>query len=371
MNEKILNNLIAERVRISNRVREMIEAGVKPEDQGNYDQAMADFANFTKQIEDMKSMSKIEDIVQTIDAPIDSRKGFENFIRYGDTSNVIYNSVTTGTGSAGYLVPEELRKEIIRVMYEASAMMGLAQVINTTTLTDIPIDGTAPTAYWVAEEGAYTASSPTVGRIQLGANKVGVLVQASEELLQDSVFDVGTYITDLAGIAIGRACENEFINGTASGRPSGIIAGTWSFGLTSSVTNSFNYADLVNLYTKVKTPYAAKGSWLTGRAALGTIMTLTDAASQYVFQPAYNAGQPDMLLGRPLYTSEYMPALTTTAAGVAFGDFSAYKIGLRGALTAQRLNELYAANGQVGFRFHLRVDGKMADTAAVKHLACL
>jgi HK97 family phage major capsid protein len=99
-------------------------------------------------------------------------------------------------------------------------------------------------------------------------------------------------------------------------------------------------------------------------------MLLQDAASHYVFQPSYNAGTPDMLLGRPIHTSEYMPALTTTAKGIAFGDFSYYKIALRAGLTAQRLNELYAGNGQVGFRFQMRVDGELALAEAIKYLAC-
>lgn len=366
MSEKLLNNMIAERAKITNKVRDMVEAGVKPEQQEEYDKYMADFNNLTKQIEDIRTMSKAEDVVETITAPIvDEKKSFENFVRYGE----VYNAVSTGTSSAGYLVPEELRKSIVEIMYEAGAMLNLAEVFNTTTLTDIPVDGTAPTAYWIAEEGTFTASSPTVSRIQIGANKIGTMIQVSEELLADSAFDVESYIARLAGTALGRAAENEFINGTVSGRPTGILGGA-TLGLTSSVTNSFSYADIVGLFTSVKTPYANKGSWLTGRAALGTIMTLQDSASQYIFQPSYNGGQPDMLLGKPLYTSEYMPALTTTAKGVAFGDFSNYKIGLRGGLTMQRLNELYAATGQVGFRVHYRVDGKLALAESVKTLAC-
>lgn len=372
MSVKIMNDLIAKRANIIDQTRKMVEAGVKPEQQDQYNLLMNDFNSLTKQIEDLRTMEKVDDILEDIATPnvVDEKKAFENFIRFGDTSGVVFNSVTSGSGSAGYLVPEDLRKEIVRIMYEAGAMMNLAQVINTTTLTDIPIDGTAPTAYWIAEEGAFTDSSPTVNRVQLGANKLGVMVKVSEELLSDSAFDVESYVAELAGTAMGRSAENEFINGTVSGRPSGLIAGTFSFGLTSSVTNSFNYEDLVGLFAAVKTPYANKGAWLTGRPALGTIMTMKDAANQFVFQPSYDAGQPDRLLSRPLHTSEYMPALTTTAKGIAFGDFSHYKIAVRGGMSAQRLNERYADTGQVGFRFWQRLDGKMALAEAVKYLVC-
>jgi len=224
MNAVLMNNIIAERAKITDKVRRMVEAGVKPEQQEEYDKYMADFNRLTSQLEDLKKLDVEDGIEVVVDKPIDEKAGFMNFVRTGDVG-MIHNSVTTGSGSAGYLVPEELRKEIVRVMYEAGAMMNLAQVINTNTLTDLPVDGTAPTAYWIAEEGDFTDSSPTVGRIQLGANKIGVMVKVSEELLLDSAFDVESYITSLAGTAMGREAENQFINGTLSGCPSGIIAG--------------------------------------------------------------------------------------------------------------------------------------------------
>lgn len=164
MNEKILNNLIAERAKVTDKVRKMVEDGVKPEQQEEYDKYMTDFNNLTKQIDDLKTMDAIEDKVEEIAKPVDSKKAFENFIRFGDAS-MIHNSVTTGTSSAGYLVPEELRRQIVQIMYEAGEMMNIADVIVSSTLTDIPVDGTAPTAYWIAEEGVFIDSSPTVGRI--------------------------------------------------------------------------------------------------------------------------------------------------------------------------------------------------------------
>lgn len=372
MNEKIMNELLAKRARQINIVREMVTNGVNDANKHNYEAAMADLDLLNKQIENEKNITQMEGITFEEIKPINKKEGFLNMVRFGDDSHAekIMNAVGTGSSSAGYLVPEELRKEIVRIMYEEATMMSLGQVIDTKTLTDIPVDSTAATAYWIDEAGAFTDSSPTVTRIQLGANKVGVLVKVSEELLADSAFDVEEYITNLAGIALARSAENEFINGTVSGRPTGII-GSATQALTSSVTNSFNYANIMKLFTSVKTPYAKNGSWLVNRDTLGTLMTLQDGASQYIFQPAYRNGETDMLLAKTLKVSEYMPALTTGAKGVLFGDFKHYKIGLRGGMSVQRLNELYAANGQIGFRFHTRIDGKLALAEAVKSLACL
>ena len=67
-------------------------------------------------------------------------------------------------------------------------------------------------------------------------------------------------------------------------------------------------------------------------------------------------------------TSTYMPAIAAGAKTIAFGDFSYYWIADRQGRSFKRLNELYAANGQVGFLGSQRVDGKMILPEAVKVL---
>ena len=76
-----------------------------------------------------------------------------------------------------------------------------------------------------------------------------------------------------------------------------------------------------------------------------------------------------LLLGRPVKTSAYMPVIAAGAKTIAFGDFSYYWIADRQGRSFKRLNELYAANGQVGFLGSQRVDGKLVLSEAVKVLA--
>ena len=90
---------------------------------------------------------------------------------------------------------------------------------------------------------------------------------------------------------------------------------------------------------------------------------------QYLWQPSLMAGTPDTLLGRPVKTSAYMPVIAAGAKTIAFGDFSYYWIADRQGRSFKRLNELYAANGQVGFLGSQRVDGKLVLSEAVKVLA--
>ena len=68
-------------------------------------------------------------------------------------------------------------------------------------------------------------------------------------------------------------------------------------------------------------------------------------------------------------TSAYIPAIAASAKTIAFGDFSYYWIADRQGRSFKRLNELYAANGQVGFLASQRVDGKLILSEAIKVLA--
>jgi len=98
------------------------------------------------------------------------------------------------------------------------------------------------------------------------------------------------------------------------------------------------------------------------------IRKLKDGDNQYLWQPGLQAGEPDTILGRPVAISDGMPAPTTGNKSVVFGDMSFYRVADRSGKVMQRLNELYAANGQVGFRMFMRVDGKVTLAEAFQHL---
>ena len=88
------------------------------------------------------------------------------------------------------------------------------------------------------------------------------------------------------------------------------------------------------------------------------VRKLKDQNGQYIWQPSVQLGTPDMILNRPVYTIQYMPAVSAGNKVALFGDFSYYWIADRQGRTSKRLNELYAVNGQVGFLGSQRVDAK-------------
>ena len=98
------------------------------------------------------------------------------------------------------------------------------------------------------------------------------------------------------------------------------------------------------------------------------IRKLKDATGNYLWTPGLKEGENDMLLGKRLLTSVYIPELAAGNRTIAFGDFSNYWIGDRQGVSFKRLNELYAVTGQVGFLATQRVDGRLVMPEAVKIL---
>ena len=164
--------------------------------------------------------------------------------------------------------------------------------------------------------------------------------------------------------------EHLGFTGDGSGKPLGILAasGGAETGITAASATAITADELIDLFYSLKSPYRRNAVWVLNDSTIKAVRKLKDGSGQYLWQPSLTAGTPDTILGRPVRTSAYMPAIAASAKTIAFGDFSYYWIADRQGRSFKRLNELYAANGQVGFLASQRVDGKIILPEAVKVL---
>lgn len=285
----------------------------------------------------------------------------------------VVNALEEGTDSeGGYLVPDEYERTLVEALEEENVFRQLAKVIRTSSGDrKIPVVATKGTASWIDEEGAYTESDDSFGQVSIGAYKVGTMIKVSEELLNDSVFDLESYIAKEFARRIGAKEEEAFFTGDGSGKPLGVLAATGGAetGVTAASSTAVTADELMDLFYSLKSPYRKKAVWVLNDSTIKAVRKLKDSTGQYLWQPSLVAGTPDTLLGRPVKTSAYMPVIAAGAKTIAFGDFSYYWIADRQGRSFKRLNELYAANGQVGFLGSQRVDGKLVLSEAVKVLA--
>ena len=302
----------------------------------------------------------------------DYRKNFWNAMRSKAPMPAVTNALQIGTDSeGGYLVPDEYERTLVEALEEENIFRQMAKVIKTSSGDrKIPVVASKGTASWIDEEGAYPESDDSFGQVSIGAYKLGTMIKVSEELLNDSVFDLQSYISREFARRIGAKEEEAFFTGDGKGKPLGVLAATGGAetGVTAASATAVTADELMDLYYSLKSPYRKKSVWVLNDSTIKDIRKLKDNNGQYLWQPSLTAGAPDMILGRPIKTSAYMPAIAAGAKTIAFGDFSYYWIADRQGRSFKRLNELFAATGQVGFLASQRVDGKMILAEAVKVL---
>lgn len=279
-------------------------------------------------------------------------------------------ALQVGTDSeGGYLVPDEFHRTLVESQREFGVARQLATVITTTENGQllIPKVATAGTAVLVAEEAAYTESEDTFGQALLDAYKYGTVIKVSDELVSDSAFDVMSFVGRRAGQAIGIATNTAFTVGDGSAKPQGWNSAATT-GKTAASATAVTAVELIDLYHSVLSPYRANATWVIKDATAAAIRKLVDGSSQFMWQPGLQLGQPDTLLGRPVLTDADVPAMTTGLDSIGFGDFSGFWIRDVEGVTVKVLNELYAANGQIGIRVHARTDSELVDASAIKVL---
>ena len=156
------------------------------------------------------------------------RQNFWNMMRSKTPMPQVVNALQIGTDSeGGYLVPDEYERTLVEALEEENVFRQLAKVIRTSSGDrKIPVVATKGTASWIDEEGAYLESDDSFGQVSIGAYKVGTMIKVSEELLNDSVFDLEAYISREFARRIGAKEEEAFFTGDGSGKPLGVLAAT-------------------------------------------------------------------------------------------------------------------------------------------------
>lgn len=276
---------------------------------------------------------------------------------------------TTPDEDGGFLVPLEFERDIVKALDEENIIRRLAKVVTTYHERKIPVALGHSVAQWTTENSAYTEGNPTFGQKQIDAYKLTDLCRVSVELLKDSTFDIEAYLRQEFARAFGIAEEEAFCVGNGTTQPTGIFTENGgTVGVTAASATAITVDEIISLVHALKAPYRKNAKFLMNDATVALLRKLKDQNGQYLWQPSVQAGVPDRLLGYEIYTSPYVPVAQAGALAIAFGDFKNYWIGDRAGRTVQRLNELYATNGQIGYVATERVDGKVILPEAIQLL---
>ena len=219
---------------------------ISAEDNATYEKMEADVVALGKEIERLERQAVIDreldqptasPLVSRPTVPTDRKQGrasdeyrnaFWGMIRSRTAAPSVMNALQIGTDSeGGYLVPDEYERTLVQALEEENVLRSLCTIIQTSSGDrKIPVVASHGTASWVDEEGTIPESDEAFGQITIGAHKVATMIKVSDELLQDSVFNIESYIAAEFARRIGAAEEDAFINGDGTGKPTGLLHAT-------------------------------------------------------------------------------------------------------------------------------------------------
>ena len=382
-----LQELIAKRAKVWEEAKAFVESHQKEngtltaEDTAAYEKMEAEITDLTAAIDrERRAEEREAELNRPVNTPLTAkpyqaggseektgrasdeyRKGMLQALRsnFRQISNVLQEGVDS---DGGYLVPEEYDRRLIDVLDEENIMRSLGTKITTSGEHKINIAATKPAASWIEEGGQLTFGDATFDQIILDAYKLHVAIKVTEELLYDNAFGLENYIITQFGKALANAEEDAFLNGDGNGKPTGLFHASKG-GTLANTIEKIASDDLISLVYALKRPYRKRASFILNDKTLSSIRTLKDNNGAYIWQPSYQAGEPDRLLGYALHTSAYAPT-----DAISFGDYSYYNIGDRGTRSFAELKELFAGNGMIGYVAKERVDGKLVLSEAVQIL---
>ena len=394
---KTLIELRAGRAALVKKSRDFLETRsqadmrLSAEDDAAYSKMEDELQDLDKSIERMERLERREsELEKPLNTPLTSRPGdkiaddkkgrasdsyrkaFWNSIRIKYPTSEIYNALEEGVAAeGGYLVPDEYENTLVQALNDETVIRQFAKVITTSSGTHkIPIVASHGDAAWMEEEDAFSESDESFGQVNLDAHKVGTLIKVSEELLNDSAFDLEGYMRSEFARRIGNKEEAAFLTGNGTHKPTGLLNSTGGaqVGITSASVSAITADEIIDLFHSLKTPYRKKAIWMLNDSTIKLIRKLKDGNGQYLWQPGIRDGETNTILGKPYHTSAFMPEVAAGNKTLLFGDLSYYWVADRQGIVFKRLNELFAGNGQVGFLAYKRVDGKTVLPEAIKVL---
>ena len=299
---------------------------------------------------------------------------FEKYLRKGkeNLDEMEVKALTVGTdATAGFLAPEEYVRELLKTVEEISPLRSIARVRQTTQKSiEIPSRDATFAASWVAETGTRSETTGyTTSLIEMSAYEMYALVDISEQLLEDSVFNLEAEMNQEFAEQFAKAEGAAFVNGDGSGKPEGFLQNS-DVGSTSSGSAAALTADgLIEMVHDLKSEYSQNGVFVFNRGTLAAIRKLKDTAGQYVFQAGMQltAGVPNTVLGHAYIEMPDMPAIAAAAKPVAFGDFGrGYMVLDRVNLSIMRDPFTRATSGNVRYIARRRVGGQVIMPEAIR-----
>jgi len=284
---------------------------------------------------------------------------------------------TTGTGSlGGYLVQTDLMKSVIEAMKQFGTLRNKATVLKTEhgNNFDVPLNNdTANVAVIVGQNSGPATLEIDFSKKTLGAFKYQTVVVVTREMLQDTGFDIPSYVGTILGRRMARGTEADYAVGVGTTAPQGIVVGSTQAVATASAS-AVTYDEIIEAIYSIDAAYRQSPSFgIMCHDSFASLMRQQiSSTGQPIWSTGIEAGQPDRYAGVPVWTNNSLATVATNSKSAVVGDLSQYFI--RDAQEFELFRNDYAlqlSNDSVAFTGTMRTDGQClfpTSAAPVKYI---
>lgn len=322
---------------------------------------------FNERIDKLEAKSNRPDGKNTDDEDESiERKAFGTYLRHGSNAPAeeLKALNVSNDEQGGYLAPEELSSEFIRDLTEFSPIRSVASVRNITSPSvKYPKRTGITNAKWEDEQEESEESTVPFGQVEVPAKKLMTYVDISNELLADSGGTAEAEVRLALAEDFGQKEGAAFVNGDAVKQPEGLLVNTDIAAANNGHATLLKAEGMIKAMYSLPASYRNQGAWMMNGSTLAQVRLLKDGDGRFLWQPSFQAGQPETILGRPVVEAVDMPDIASAATPIMFGDFSAYRIVDRLSMSILVNPYVMATKGVTRIHATRRVGGKVVQAA--------
>lgn len=293
-------------------------------------------------------------------------RAFENYIR-GVVLEERADNLTSGDNGA--VIPKSIAKKIIKKVHDISPVFSKATRYNVKGELNVPYypaDSKDIQMTYVEEFVELESSSGKFGTISLKGFLAGALTKVSKSLINNSNFDIVSFVVDAMAETISRWVEGQLLKGT-TGKVDGMIKGITQT-VTTKAVNKVDADDLIQLQESIPDAYQGEAYWIMTKNTRTAIRQLKDNNGQYILNQDATTKWGYVLFGKPVYASENMDEVATGKNAIIYGDLSGLGVKLSEEMEIEVLREKFATQHAVGVVAWMEFDAKVENAQKLAKL---
>lgn len=376
----MFKKLLEERATLQEEMAQIVQTA-ETEERAVSEEESARFDEIEKRIDAINKTIKLEErsrsITNNVTVPrVDNEtvsdeemeeRAFEHYIR-GYVVEERATAVNLTKGDNGAVIPSSIANKIIETVYDISPIFQMATRYNIGGTLSIPYYDESTQAITAAYADEFTNLTSTAGKfqsIELKGYLSGVLSLVSESLINNSQFDILSFVVKKMAEAIAKFVEKELINGTTN-KVTGLSSGITQI-KTAAATTTFTSDELIDLQEMIPDVFT-DCVWMMNKSTRITIRKFKDSDGNYLLNRDVSARWGYTLLGKDVYTTDSISAIAAEKDVILYGDMSGLAVKLSEEVNVKVLREAFAIQHAIGVVGWIEFDAKVENAQKLAKL---